>query len=86
VTTRQQQARQQQRQQENIDNSTTGTPSTTSSPSTTGTSAYDGLALGIVTGFQTRGGLRVRVGGVRVRVYRSQPQENPYPWHGFVRV
>jgi hypothetical protein len=42
------------------------------------------LYLGIVMGFQTRGRLRVRVRGVRV--YRSQPRQNPYPWHGFVRV
>jgi hypothetical protein len=42
------------------------------------------VLLGIVTGLPTCDGLRVRVGGIRVRVCRSQPQANPHPqaWVG----
>jgi hypothetical protein len=40
------------------------------------------IPLGIVTGLQTRDGLRVRVARVRARVCKSQPWTNPYPWHG----
>jgi hypothetical protein len=45
-----------------------------------------GPNIGIVTGLRTRDRLRIHVGGVRVRVGISQPPENPYPWHGFIRV
>ena len=42
--------------------------------------------LGIVMGLPTRDGLQVRVGRVQVQVWNLQPWENPYLWHGFVRV
>jgi hypothetical protein len=38
--------------------------------------------LGIITGFRTRHGLRVGYKGVRVRVAKSVPWQNPYPQRG----
>jgi hypothetical protein len=45
-----------------------------------------GPNIGIVTGLQTCDRLQIHVGGVWVRVGISQPRENPYLWHGFIRV
>jgi hypothetical protein len=40
------------------------------------------LRIGIITGFRTRHGLRVGYKGVRVRVAKSVPWQNPYPQRG----